>query len=260
MAIAQVVTALGLTLFTGQGQTPPPVSPAVAKELQRLQGVWQIEAQVDDGAKATTKELQNAMVCFGRDSFLFRRSDDLMQIGMIKLDTAKTPKTVDASIVRGPQKGEVMLGIYSLEGDTLKVCFQTAGQERPDDFNSKSGSGRLFLVGKRLVNKDDHPDLTGSYRSVSVEIDGSKHVALTNIERMGNAYLVTYRKGPAVSYIGIGLRKGNVFCMSWLSGGQIGVTLYEIESESRLVGQYTQLGGPGFISQEVLTRIQNNKE
>jgi hypothetical protein len=178
---------------------------------------------------------------------------------MLKLDPAKTPKTVDASIVRGPQKGEVLLGIYSLEGDTLKVCLQMSGQERPTEFTAQAGSGRLYLVSKRMQSKDDHPDLTGAYRSVSTEIDGTKHVALTNIERMGNAYLVTYRKGPAVSYIGIGLRKGNTFCMSWLSGGQIGVTLYDIEDGPRLVGQYTQLGGPGFISQEVLTRIQNKE-
>ena len=47
---------------------------------------------------------------------------------------------------------------------------------------------------------------------------------------MGDAYLVTYRRGTAVAYIGIGLRKGNVFCLSWISQGQAGITLYTIES------------------------------
>ena len=43
--------------------------------------------------------------------------------------------------------------------------------------------------------------------------------------------------------------------MSWISQGQAGVTLYTIESGHRLVGQYSQLGGPGILSDEVLTRV-----
>ena len=80
------------------------------------------------------------------------------------------------------------------------------------------------------------------------------HAAEVEIERMGDAYLVTYKRGVGIAYIGIGLRKGNVFCLSWISQGQAGITLYTIESGHRLVGNYSQLGGPGILSEETLTR------
>ena len=40
-----------------------------------------------------------------------------------------------------------MLGIYELKGDTLKVCFDPKGKERPTDFTSKAG--RMTAVVER---------------------------------------------------------------------------------------------------------------
>ena len=241
-------------LLAQPDDAPMPKDAALKQELARLQGGWQLESMQEDGAKTAADELKGRTLFFGRDTFLFRRPDNLIQIGMLKLDPAKTPKTMNATIMRGPQKGETMLGIYTIEGDALKVCFHVAGEERPKDFTAASGSGRLLMTSKRIRNKDDGADLTGTYRSVSTEIDGSKHAAEVDIERMGDAYLVTYKRGPGVAYIGIGLRKGNVFCMSWISQGQAGITMYMIESGHRLVGNYSQLGGPGILSEETLTR------
>jgi uncharacterized protein (TIGR03067 family) len=254
MPSPSLVLGLLLASAVGQAELPVPRDSALRLELQRLQGGWQAEVAQENGTKSAAEELKGRTLFFGRDTFLFRRSDNLLQIGILKLDPAKSPKTVNAIVMRGPQKGEIMLGIYSLEGDTLKICFDVQGEERPKEFTAPTGSGRLFMICKRIRSKDDQPDLSGTYRSVSTEIDGSRHTAEANIERMGDAYLVTYRKGPAVAYVGIGLRKGPVFCMSWISQGQAGITLYHIEEGPRLVGQYTQLGGPGILSEEVLTR------
>jgi hypothetical protein len=110
------------------------------------------------------------------------------------------------------------------------------------------------MICQRIQTKDEQPDLSGVYRSESTEIDGSKHIADAIIERMGDAYVVTYKKNEAVAFLGIGIRKGDIFCMSWISQGQAGITLYQIEKGQRLVGQYTRLGGPGILSQEILTR------
>lgn len=246
------VTIAGLLL--AQPETPTPKDAVLKRELARLQGGWQIESMEEDGEKTAPGDLKGRSLFFGRDTFLFRRPDNLIQIGMLKLDPSKTIKTVNATIMRGPQKGETMLGIYAVEGDALKVCFHVPGEQRPNEFTAPAGSSRLMITCKRIRNKDDGPDLTGTYRSVSTEIDGTRSAAEVDIERMGDAYLVTYKRGAGVAYIGIGLRKGNVFCMSWMSQGQAGITMYTIESGHRLVGIYTQLGGPGILSEETLTR------
>lgn len=253
MLMQQITLMLGLALM--QPAVPSEKEATLKQELLRLQGGWQLEALEEDGAKTAVEDLKNRTVFFGRDTFLFRHEASTIQIGMLKIDPTKAPKTVNAAIMRGPQKGDIMLGIYTLEGDALKMCFHLPGDERPKDFTAPAGSRRLLMVAKRIRVKDEQPDLAGAYRSVSTEIDGSKHVAEAEIERMGDAYLVTYKRGAGVAYVGIGLRKGNVFCLSWISQGQAGVTLYTIESGHRLIGHYTQLGGPGIISEEVLTRV-----
>jgi hypothetical protein len=147
-----------------------------------------------------------------------------------------------------------MLGIYALDGDTLKVCYDPQGQDRPKEFKSAADSNVTFAVCKRVKAKDEAEDIVGSYRSESVEVDGSRHVAEAVIERRGDAYAVVFKKGAIVSYIGIGIRMGDVFCMSWTSKGELGITLYKIEKGPRLVGQYTELAGPGILRHDVLTR------
>jgi hypothetical protein len=183
---------------------------------------------------------------------MIRRETPQLQIGGMKLDPTKTPKTVNVTIGQGPQKGDTYLGIYSLEGDTLRISLDLLSQSRPKDFDG--GEGKLVMSCKRMIVKPDEPDLSGSYKSESIEIDGSKHIAEAVIERMGDAYLVTYKKGLGVAFIGVGIRKGEVFCMSWINQGQAGITMYQIEKNHRLIGQYTRIGGPGILSRETLTR------
>jgi uncharacterized protein (TIGR03067 family) len=226
---------------------------AAKKELQRFQGGWQIESHEENGKAMTAGDLKGRTLFFGGEGFLLRQNNAIVQIARVKLDPTKDPKAINAVVMLGPGKGDAMLGIYTLDGDTLKICFDVPGNERPKEFKTTPDSGRLLLVCKRLKSKYDQPDLSGTYRSESTEIDGSKHVAEAVIERMGDAYLVTYRKDNAVAYVGIGIRKGNVFCLSWMSKGQAGITIYQIEKGQRLVGEYTQLGGPGILCQEVLT-------
>jgi uncharacterized protein (TIGR03067 family) len=64
----------------------------------------------------------------------------------LTLDATKTPKTVDYEMTEGITKGKKQLGIYELDGDTLKSCFAKPGAERPADF--KPGEGRTVSVWK----------------------------------------------------------------------------------------------------------------
>jgi uncharacterized protein (TIGR03067 family) len=65
------------------------------------------------------------------------------------LDPAKKPKAIDYVMTEGPTKGKTHLGIYEIDGDTVKFCFGGPGAERPTDFTAKGGSGRTLSVCKR---------------------------------------------------------------------------------------------------------------
>lgn len=246
--------SLLLSPAVAQIQPPPPIDPKAAQEFQRLQGGWRIESQEENGEKLSEEDLKERTLFFGRETYLLRHNNKVVQVAALKLDPTKKIKTINAIIIQGNRKGETLLGILERAGDTLKLCFDLTGDTRPKEFTAPTDSSRLLIVCKRIANKDNQPDLSGAYRSESTELDGSKHVADVMIERMGDAYLVTYKKGEATVFMGVGIRKGDVFCMSWISAGQIGVTLYSIEKNHRLVGDYTRLGGPGILSREVLTR------
>jgi hypothetical protein len=53
-------------------------------------------------------------------------------------------------VAEGPNKGTVILGIYEISGDTLKVCFDPEGKKRPTEFKTAAGSQTTLAVYKRV--------------------------------------------------------------------------------------------------------------
>ena len=70
--------------------------------------------------------------------------------GTYKIDPAANPKAMETTASTGPYKDKPLLGIYELDGDSLKICYAAPGKDRPTEFNSKAGSGWILTVHKRL--------------------------------------------------------------------------------------------------------------
>ena len=60
------------------------------------------------------------------------------------LDSTKKPKAIDVDM-----DGTPGVGIYSLEGDTLKICHSEGKDARPTEFATKEGTKNSLLVLKR---------------------------------------------------------------------------------------------------------------
>src|SRR5580698_2703207 len=43
--------------------------------------------------------------------------------GTIKLNKTAKPKEIDITGTEGPNKGKTILGIYEIDGDTMRVCY-----------------------------------------------------------------------------------------------------------------------------------------
>ncbi len=120
------------------------------KELEKFQGRWTFESSEADGKELPAAELKGFILTFEGDKHTVKKGDELIQAGTMKLDPSKSPKAIDVTITVGPGKGTVMLGIYELSGDTLKVCFDAQGKKRPTEFKSAPGSEIFVNVHKRL--------------------------------------------------------------------------------------------------------------
>jgi uncharacterized protein (TIGR03067 family) len=120
------------------------------KEVRKFQGTWTFESCETGGKQLPASELKGLILIFEGDKHTVKKGDEVIQVGTQKLDPSKSPKTIDVTMTEGPNKGAVMLGIYEIDGDTLKVCFDPQGKNRPTEFKSPPGSETFVNVHKRV--------------------------------------------------------------------------------------------------------------
>jgi uncharacterized protein (TIGR03067 family) len=106
---------------------------------KKLHGTWQYVSIESNGEKMPADQLKKMTVTYAGDKWVVREGDKVIVAGTQKLDPTKEPHQIDSVITEGEGKGNTMLGIYELKGDTLRVCFDPQGKERPSDFTPKAG-------------------------------------------------------------------------------------------------------------------------
>jgi uncharacterized protein (TIGR03067 family) len=141
--------AIGLATSGGPG-TVADDKAKLEKEARKFQGTWTFESSVTGGEELPADHLKMAVVIFEGDKHTVKKGDEVIQVGTQKLDPSKFPKTIDVTMVEGPHKGTVMLGIYEIDADTLKVCFDPEGKTRPTEFKSPPGSKNFVNIHKRV--------------------------------------------------------------------------------------------------------------
>jgi len=120
------------------------------KEMAQLEGEWSMVSGEADGAS-----MPEEMVKTGKR--VAKDGETTITIGgqvyfkaKFTIDPAKKPKAIDYDMTEGPTKGKKHLGIYELDGDTVKFCFAAPGKDRPTEFTSKEGSQHTLSVWKRV--------------------------------------------------------------------------------------------------------------
>jgi uncharacterized protein (TIGR03067 family) len=103
-----------------------------------LQGEWEVVSAESNGEPPPPGLLDGAKFAFSGDGLTL-----LGKEGTFELDATQSPRRID--FVRG--KGR-QLGIYELDGDSLKLCVGPA-DDRPTEFKTKPRTDHSLFVLKR---------------------------------------------------------------------------------------------------------------
>ena len=112
-----------------------------AEGRQELIGRWR--GSMADERQPTMELVITAAKISGKDL----RTGDSLGEGRYSLDPAK--KILDAQGAANPVRGQNYLGIYSLQGDTLKWCSNNGSDKRPATLVHNPGQGQFLMILKR---------------------------------------------------------------------------------------------------------------
>ena len=121
---------------------------AVKKDMAQLQGEWS-NISIERDGQSFPGGKDSKRVAKGNETTVTINGQLFMK-AKFTLDPSKQPKAIDYEVTGGPYTGKRQLGIYELEGDTVKFCFAIPGKDRPTEFQSRPDDGRTVSVWKRV--------------------------------------------------------------------------------------------------------------
>jgi len=112
---------------------------AAKADLAKLQGEWVMVSGSRDGQMLATNVVANSRrIARGNEMTVTINGQMLMQ-ATFTINPSKTPKAIDYDMKHGPHMGQTELGIYEIDGDTIKFCFAIPDQPRPTNFTTTMG-------------------------------------------------------------------------------------------------------------------------
>jgi uncharacterized protein (TIGR03067 family) len=145
IALLAGAAVLGLVAARADDKKPDDKKPDDKGEAKKFEGTWEVVKATGNGMPI---EQKSTLVLEGNKYTRTRPNGDT-DTGTFSVDPSKKPKTIDVMPGDGKAKDKTWLGIYELDGDSLKICLAEPGKDRPDDFTSKEGSGRMSAEYKR---------------------------------------------------------------------------------------------------------------
>ena len=126
--------------------------PAGMTDLEKLQGTW-VEATCEwKGENVVFNEQRPrwTRTIKGNRSFIGDENGEAIHDLTFSLKPGQRPKAIDVEVTQGPDSGQTNVGIYQFDGNSLKICWTIAGQERPTEFTTKRATGGIcFQIWRR---------------------------------------------------------------------------------------------------------------
>jgi len=122
---------------------------AAKKDLDKLQGVWQV-VSMEGGKSLPPDRLKELKFTFKGNKLSHTGSDGKTTESTIKLDPSKKPKVMDITHLTD---SVTLLGIYSIDGDTLKICGpRVKDGDRPTEFKASEDVDLIVLKRTKRIS------------------------------------------------------------------------------------------------------------
>ena len=122
---------------------------ASMKEMKQLEGDWSMVSGEANGQSMPADTVKSGKRVAKDGETTITIGGQVYFKAKFTIDPSKKPKAIDYTMTEGPTKGKTHLGIYELEGGTVKFCFAAPGKDRPTEFTAKEGSQQTLSVWKR---------------------------------------------------------------------------------------------------------------
>lgn len=144
--LAVIVTGLSLSM------------PVLADDSdhEKLKGSWKLVAAEHNGRALPSGDIQDVTLIHeghknGVHPFTVESGGKVLARGTFTHGKELFGKyhTYDATYTEGPSKGKTIKGIYELNGDTLKLAWDSPGKDRPKEFTTKAGTDLVVRTYQR---------------------------------------------------------------------------------------------------------------
>jgi uncharacterized protein (TIGR03067 family) len=140
--------ALGLLFLLCGIVSAQEASKKSAWDVDKLLGDWEYVSGVRLGEDVPEERLVG-VVTISKENFKVPGGPEGDFVMSYKIDTSKSPATIDLTIESGPGPEGNARGLIKLEGDKLWLCYEPDGGDRPERMESTAKNGAFFFELKR---------------------------------------------------------------------------------------------------------------
>lgn len=111
-----------------------------------LDGQWHLTRSVAAGKEGASPGGTFILI---KGDVVERHTPDHVFERIMLLDPSVQPHHIDLHITNEPNKGEVFLGIYKIEGDILTIAHSLPGRPRPTTFESTEENEQILSISQK---------------------------------------------------------------------------------------------------------------
>ncbi len=118
-------------------------------DAEKILGKWTYTAGKKSGADSNLELIQKGTVTITKETITLQDEMNKFVI-KYKIDASKSPAVIEMEITESPfGAGMRAVGIIAMDGEVLKICYNSMGETPPKQFESKEGESTNMFVLKR---------------------------------------------------------------------------------------------------------------